>query len=149
MGRVQAVARKRSRKSAVEPASEGPASPSAPPRATVVDLAEVRAARRLAHYRFRIAQVLDSNRRAIGRLYTTGALFTRQGARVGRDLLLAHQHLLRVVSLLNRLSDSGDVPAPRRPEEVGAVFEELDLLLDRTTELTSRTGQFLARLRGE
>ena len=117
--------------------------------ANVVDLNEVRAHRRLSAYQDKIALVLDSNRCAIGRLYTTGALFSRQGARAGRDLLLAHQHLLKVVSLLNRLSSSGDVPAPRRPTEVNAVFRELDLLLDRTSELTSRTGHYLARLRGE
>jgi hypothetical protein len=117
--------------------------------AVVVNLTEVRAQRRLFAYQDKIATVLDSNRSAIGRLYTTGALFSRQGARAGRDLLLAHQHLLRVVALLNRLCDQGEVPAPRRENEVNAVYRELDLLLDRTTELTSRTGHYLARLHGE
>ncbi|MHB8879588.1 MAG: hypothetical protein ACYC8T_38330, partial [Myxococcaceae bacterium] len=93
--------------------------------------------------------VLDSNRKAIGRLYTSGALFSRQGARAGRDLLLAHQHLLKVVSLLNRLGDAGEVPSPRQPAEIDAVYRELDLLLERTGELTDRTGHYLARLRGE
>ncbi len=115
----------------------------------MVNLSEVRAQRRLATYQAKISAVLDSNRRAIGRLYATGALFTRQGARAGRDLLLAHQHLLKVVSLLGRLSHSGAAPAPRRPTEVNAVYRELDALLDRTSELTSRTGHFLARLRGD
>ncbi len=114
-----------------------------------MNLEEVRAQRRLGGYQDKIAQVLDSNRRAIGRLHSTGALFSRQGARAGRDLLLAHQHLLRVVSLLNRLSDVGEVPAPRKPIEVDAVYQELDQLLGRTSELTSKTGHYLARLRGE
>ena len=117
--------------------------------AQIILLADVRARRRLSTYQAKISNVLDSNRRAIGRLYTTGALFSRQGARAGRDLLLAHQHLLKVVSLLNRLADAGDVPAPRKPREVIALYRELDALLDRTSELTHRTGSYLARLRGE
>ena len=41
-------------------------------------------------------------------------MFTKHGTRAGRDLLLAHEHLLRVVSLVNRLGNEGDVPAPRK-----------------------------------
>lgn len=117
--------------------------------ANVISFANAKAQRRLAGYREKIAFVIDSNRQAIGRLYTTGALFSRQGARAGRDLLLAHQHLLKVVSLLERLSDTGNVPAPRKPREIDAVYRELDLLLERTGELTARTGNYLARLRHE
>jgi hypothetical protein len=117
--------------------------------AEVVDLSEIRAQLRLVAYQEKIARVLESNRRAIGRLYATDALFTHQGARAGRDLLLAHQHLLKVVGLLNRLSNAGDVPAPRQTKEVDEVYKELDALLDRTNELTNKTGHFLARLRGE
>ena len=115
----------------------------------VVELSDFRAQRRLALYQEKIARVLESNRQAIGRLYTTGALFSRPGARAGRDLLLAHQHLLRVVSLLERLADEGDVPAPRTAGQVDLVYLELDGLLDRTGELTHRTGVYLARLRPE
>jgi hypothetical protein len=117
--------------------------------AKVISLAEVRAQRRFSTYQAKIASVLDSNRRAISGLYTTGALFSRQGARAGRDLLLAHQHLLKVLSLLDRLADTGDLPAPRKPREIIALYRELDALLDRTSELTQRTGTYLARLRGE
>lgn len=115
----------------------------------MVELAEVRAQRRLGEYREKIRRVLDSNQRAIGRLYTSGALFSKQGVRAGRDLLLAHEHLLRVMSLLTRLSDSGDVPAPRTAAQVNAVYAELDDLLEQTSDLTARTGTYLARLRGE
>jgi hypothetical protein len=120
-----------------------------PAVAEVINLAEVRAKRRVSAYQRKIAHVVESNRRAIGRLFASGALFSHQGARVGRDLLLAHQHLLKVVSLMNRLSDAGEVPAPRRPAEVNALFKELDTLLDRTSALTSRTGHYLARLQGD
>ena len=117
--------------------------------AAVIDLADERARRRLARYGEKVNRVLAANRQAIGRLYTSGALFSHQGAKAGRDLLRAHQHMLRVVALLDRLADGGDVPAPRRQEEICAVYEELDALLDRTSLLTTRTGSYLARLRGE
>jgi hypothetical protein len=79
-------------------------------------------------------------------LFTTGLLFTKNGTRAGRDLLLAHEHLLRVVSLVERLTNAGDVPAPRKASEVEAIFVELDTLLDRTNELTNHTGQLLEQL---
>lgn len=113
------------------------------------DLSAVRAKKRLDDYQTKIARVLDANRRAIGRLYGSGALFTRAGTRAGRDLLLAHQHLLRVVSLLDRLSDGGHIPAPRTQLQILAVYAELDQLLERTSELTARSGSYLARPRGE
>lgn len=110
----------------------------------MVELDEFRARRRLSEYRARIARVLDSNRRAIGRLHSSGALFSRQGVRAGRDLLLAHEHLLRVMTLLDKLS-TGEA----RRTRVEAVYAELEALLERTSELTVKTGTYLARLRGE
>jgi hypothetical protein len=74
-------------------------------------------------------------------------LVTREGTRAGRDLLLAHQLLLRVVTLLERLSHQGDIPAPRRAAEVDEIFGELDLLLERTGELTARTFETLEKLK--
>jgi hypothetical protein len=115
-------------------------------RAVVVNLNEVRAQLRLAAYQNKISRALDSNRRSIGRLYTTGLMFSYEGARAGRDLLLAHQHLLKVASLLNRLRSA---PGPMPPRTVTAAYQRLDLLLERTGELTSRTGHYLSRLRGE
>ena len=117
--------------------------------APVVQLSEVLAKRRLSTYQEKISAVLDANKRAIGRLYSTGAMFSRQGCKAGRDLLMAHQHLLKVMTLLERLADEGDLPAPRNPEQADAVYRELDSLLDRTSELTGRTGQYLAKLRRE
>ncbi len=121
-------------------------------KSNVIDLASERGRRRLGEYERKILAVIDSNRRALGRLYATGLLFTRQGSRAGRDLLLAHQHLLKVVDLLGQLSDWGDVGAaselrePPRGAEIVALYEELDSLLERTNQLTTRTGDFLATL---
>ncbi len=113
----------------------------------VVNLTEARLSRRLTGYRERLGKVVGANKRAIGRLYTSGLLFTKDGSRAGRDLLLAHQHLLRVVTLLDRLSHEGDIPAPRKQTEVDSIFVELDLLLQRTSDLTERTSQVFELLK--
>ena len=116
-------------------------------KARVYSLSEARHLRRLKVYRERLDRVLRLNKRAIGRLYTSGRLFTRAGTRAGRDLLLAHEHLLRVLALMERLSHRGDVPAPRRTGEVEAVFSELDTLLERTGELTAQTTELMDEMR--
>lgn len=121
-------------------------------RAKVVDLSEVRARLRLASYQDKVSRVLESNRETISTLCDSGALFSRPGAKAGRDLLLAHLNLLKMVSLVNQLSDIDDVPAPRaqqdQPPLQNQVYTELDSLLTKTAELTTRTGSYLARLRG-
>ena len=122
-----------------------------PPRRSApapdVNLSEARLSRRLKHYRERLNKVLTGNKRAVSRLYISGLLFTKEGSRAGRDLLLAHQHLLRAITLFDRLSHEGDIPAPRRQSEVDQIFVELDLLLQHTGELTARTGQVLEELK--
>ena len=117
--------------------------------AQIISFAEVRLARRLGTYREKLDRVIKSNKRAIGRLYSSGTLFTKVGTRAGRDLLLAHEHLLRVVGLVERLSDTGDVPAPRKGAEVDAIFNELDTLLERTTQLTEHTAAMIDELKRE
>ena len=112
--------------------------------APVVDLSSVRALRRheLAERRVRIA--MDENRAALSRLFASGLIFTQKGARAGRDLLLAHQSLLRVVDLFARLVDPSagdDASLKLRAEEV---FAHLDAQLARTAQLTARTGEFLS-----
>ncbi len=112
----------------------------------VIDLGNLRAERRLIAYQKRISQALDSNRRSIGRLYTTGLLFSADGSRAGRDLLLAHQNLLKVMALLNRLRAA---PPGGNSSAAEEAYQELDALLERTGELTHRTGHYLSRLRRE
>lgn len=105
--------------------------------ATVVDLEQVRGRRRLHDYEARIRTVLEQNRGALSRLFASGTIFTRRGARTGRDLLLAHQHLLRVEALLRQLEDME--AAPEHAEEVSLIYRELDQLLQKTTEITLKT----------
>lgn len=113
----------------------------------VIELTEVRARLRLAAYQTRVANVVLANREALSRLYRTGVIFSFHGAKAACDLLTAHQHLLKVVTLLNRLSAEGERRAklPFRPE----IFGEVDALMEKTHALTHRTGVYLSRLKSE
>jgi len=118
-----------------------PRSRKARPAPPVVDLAKARDARRLRDLQARCRAVDEVNRRSIGRLFQSGLVYTRQGARLGRDLLLAHQHLLRVADLLVRIAELPDAAK----SEAAALHDEAQGLLARTTELTARSGLVLAR----
>jgi hypothetical protein len=111
----------------------------APP---VVDLARARDARRLRELVDRCHAVDEMNRKSLARLFQSGLVFTRQGARLGRDLLLAHQHLLRASDLLARIAE---LPAAQQEAEAGALYDEAQALLARIAELTARSGAVLAR----
>jgi hypothetical protein len=113
----------------------------------VVDLAHARADRRLRDYQARLRTVQETNRKALSRLFQSGLIFTRAGARLGRDLLLAHQHLLKVADLLSRLGElDGDRPG-RRTDEADALYAQVQALLARTSELSARSDGLLARER--
>src|SRR5207237_8313470 len=91
-----------------------------------------------------VAGAMDQNRPALARLFATGLIFTQKGARAGRDLLLAHQALLRTADLFARLvepSARDDAALKHRAEEV---FAHLDSQLARTAQLTARPGAFLS-----
>jgi hypothetical protein len=108
----------------------------------VVDLSRARDARRLRELIARCRAVDEMNRKSLARLFQTGLVYTRQGARLGRDLLLAHQHLLRASDLLGRIAE---LPAAHASGEASALYEEAQSLLARTAELTARSGVVLAR----
>jgi hypothetical protein len=112
--------------------------------AAVVDLSSVRAQRRREDAEARVRDAIDENRAALSRLFASGLIFTQKGARAGRDLLLAHQALLRTADLFARLvepSARDDAALKHRAEEV---FADLDAQLARTAQLTARTGEFLS-----
>jgi hypothetical protein len=109
----------------------------------IVDLARARDARRLREFESRCRGVDEVNRKSLARLFQSGIIYTRQGARLGRDLLLAHQLLLRVSDLLARIGEAADDGGAAA--EVEALYGEAHDLLARTSKLTSRTGLVLAR----
>ena len=127
-----------------------PASRSRKPRAAppVVDLAQARDARRLREIQARCRAVDEVNRKSLARLFQSGLVFTRPGARLGRDLLLAHQHLLRVGDLLARLGElAAGAPRGRHDAEAEALYAQVQALLARTSELSARSDGLLARER--
>jgi hypothetical protein len=107
----------------------------------VIELARVRDARRLGDYQRRTRQVIDANKRALARLFQSGVIYSRVGARLARDLLLAHQHLLKVSDLLARISE---IETPER-FDAEAVYDQVQALLLRTSALTARSDGVLAR----
>jgi hypothetical protein len=112
--------------------------------AAVVDLSSIRMLRRRELAERRVRAAMDENRAALSRLFSTGLIFTQKGARAGRDLLLTHQSLLKVVDLFARLvepSSRDDDALKVRAEEV---FAHLDAQLARAAQLTARTGDFLS-----
>jgi hypothetical protein len=117
--------------------------------AAIVDLSSVRAQKRRELAERRVRGAVNDNRAALSRLFATGLIFTQKGARAGRDLLVAHQALLKIVDLFARLvepSSRDDHALKVRAEEV---FASLDEQLARAAQLTQRTGEFLSGRRGD
>ena len=107
----------------------------------VVDLADVRDGRRRRELQLRLRATVERNKRAIAKLFQSGAVYTRSGARLGRELLLAHQHLLKVGDLLARIEEGGGGDEA----EVGALERQVVAVLERTRELYARSDGLLAR----
>ena len=116
-----------------------------PATSRVVDLSDARDDRRLRDHLARLRDVQATNRKALSRLFQSGVIFTRAGSRLGRDLLLAHQHLLKVADLLARLGDLTAGGPGRRDAESEALYAQVQTLLARTTELSARSDGLLAR----
>ncbi len=135
----------RARAGPYHPPPEARTTPRSQPRkrwpSAVVDLDAVRDDRRLREARRRVGAVLEDNRRSLARLFESGLLFTRAGARLGRDLLLAHQRLLRVAALLGRL----EALAARADGETEVLYARVQALLAHTRQLAERSAVLLAR----
>jgi hypothetical protein len=107
----------------------------------IIDLGRARDARRLRDTQVRSAQVLDANKRALARLFQSGAIYSRAGARLARELLAAHQSLMRASDLLAKLGQR-----PAAESRVGdEVFDEIQALLARTAALGARSEGIVAR----
>src|SRR5512134_3461495 len=94
-------------------------------RSAVVDLAQARDARRLRDLGDRCRTIDECARRSLSRLFQCGAIFTRQGSRLGRDLLLSHQQLLRAAALIGRAGECDE----SAPEESDGLYQEAATLV--------------------
>jgi hypothetical protein len=122
------------------PSSQGPDG--------VVDLHRARRAKRLDLYRSRQSERVRAVRTTLEALTQSGTLFTQEGTKRGLSLLKALQLLQRASSRLEELSGSGVLPAPRRPERVDALYDEVDDLFVRADTLAGRDEASVARLPG-
>jgi hypothetical protein len=118
----------------------------------VVDLGTAREARQLRDLEARCRVADELNRKSLANLFGSGLLYTRQGARLGRELLLAHQLTFRVWELLARLAgreDAAPGKSVERPDGPHAekLAREAGVLLGKIAELTARSEVVLARRR--
>lgn len=113
-------------------------------RAVVVDLSRERERRRLREYRERAQALLGANQLAFSRLFTTGTLYTRHGARAGRELLGTYQHLLRVTEVLGRLETLDAEKGVVRGREGRRLLSELESLVRRSKLLSSHADDLLS-----
>jgi hypothetical protein len=108
--------------------------------AAVVDLADARDCRRVRDLHAKLRTSVERNKRILARLFQSGLLYTRAGARLGRELLVAHQQLLKVGDVLARAAQ-----LPRPAEELEALARQIEPLLERAGELSQRSDGMLLR----
>lgn len=103
-------------------------------RSAVVDLAHARDARRLRELGERCESLDECTRRIVSRLFQCGTIFTRHGSRLGRELLLSHQQLLRASALIGRAGECDE----SAPEECDALYQEAAALVERSHQIVVR-----------
>jgi len=106
--------------------------------ADVIDFDAARERRLLLRYRERAQAVLLQNKEALQKLYETGMIFTRHGTRVGRELLEAHRHLLKVVDMVKKAPKSDEEGTLGRLIEGEALFGRIEKLLEKTSAITQK-----------
>jgi hypothetical protein len=119
------------------------------PTAAIVDLSSVRAQKKREIAERRVRSAMTDNRAALSRLFSSGLIFTQKGARAGRELLLAHQALLKIVDVFARMVEQAAREDHALKVRADEVFGSLDAQLARTASLTRRTGDFLSGRRGD
>jgi hypothetical protein len=119
------------------------------PTAAIVDLSSVRAQKKREIAERRVRSAMTDNRAALSRLFSSGLIFTQKGARAGRELLLAHQALLKIVDVFARMVEQAAREDHALKVRADEVFGSLEAQLARTASLTRRTGDFLSGRRGD
>ncbi len=108
----------------------------------VVDLSRERDRRRIREFRHQVQSLLDKNRHSLGKLFSTGAIYTRQGTRAGRNLLAAHQNLRKVSDLLTQHSN-----LEKEHIYASRFFQQLEILLQKSRTLSMQTEWILNTFR--
>ncbi len=111
----------------------------------VLDLRQARDRRALRAWRAKVQGVQNSNKRSLSRLFATGAIYTRQGARAGREMLGTHQKLLKLNTLLGRLGELFD-DEDAEAEDVKALVGEIEVLYLKAREAVTRSDSLVATL---
>lgn len=109
----------------------------------IVVLAHERERRQLRAYRDRAEALLDANKKALAKLFTTGTLFTKQGARAGRELLATYTHLLKVSEVLGKLAALEAETGSVRSREARRLLAELDSLIRKSKLLSTHADDLL------
>lgn len=107
----------------------------------VISLGLERDMRKLRANREQLYAVLNNHRQALTRLFETGVIFHRQGVKAGRDLLLAHELLHRVLDMLDELGNDD-----LKGEEKTKIMLRVQRDLNRASLITTRTGEKLRSL---
>ena len=101
-------------------------------------------------YRTRVSERLRAHRAALAALHDTGQLYQPPGNRPGRARLRALAWLQRAEAVLEELAGEGVVPAPRKSENIEALYRKVERLLARAEALSGAAGAeaSVARLPG-
>lgn len=98
-----------------------------PPRppAVVLQLAELRGTHPGKALSRRVEETLQRTELAIQALVGTEAVLTRSGGRLAKKVMSARELLFRAQARLLEASGEGAIPAPRKPETVIALHEQV------------------------
>jgi hypothetical protein len=108
--------------------------------ASVVDFDAIRRARRRNDLLEGLARAQENNRRAVARLVHSNLLWTRRGARAGRQLLANWERLVEEADRLKRL----DLPMIADEALADGVFAVVESLLVKSEKLASRSAELVA-----
>jgi hypothetical protein len=111
--------------------------------AAVIDLSEFRHERRRDELLAGLARAQDGNRAAVARLVHSKLIWTRRGARAGRQLLSNWERLVEETERLRRLTPLE--AADRTLAE--PLFDAVETLLVKSARLASRSAEIVAQSR--
>jgi hypothetical protein len=100
---------------------------------TVINFSALKTVRQLKQNRDVLVTVVTNLRAMLQKLFESGLIYAREGSRIGRDLLLAQEHLSEVLDALDGLPEDTD---ERRDEakRIQATLAEVAALTQSAAE---------------